>query len=255
MFSAIASATVESLDGLRAAGVKVSRELIANAQILATIASFDETELKIVHEHLEQHKVALGLEGKRALLGTLNVHFGISLERSSKTVKELAGKVRFDDHRLCKAVCALFRDVREAGIDVVLYLDNLDELRHTYAAPEERERVRLDVDTVLLVREAPIGLVVNVRTYFSGILPREMVNRRVLRRMDDQEQVQILTLRLDGELDEVRARFGDAAFRAEAEKLARIAPTPLALLQWFKFLFEEDRIRARGDEAGPGRVS
>jgi Cdc6-like AAA superfamily ATPase len=250
VFGVIASAIVEGLDGLRSAGLKVSRELLANAQILATITGFDEAELKVVHEHLEQHKLALGLTGARALLDVLNISFGISLERSSKTVKELAGKVRFDERRLGKAVAALFRDIREAGIDVVLYLDNLDELRHTYRTAEERERVRLDVDALLLLREAPIGLVVNVRTYFSGILPREIVNRRVLRRMNDGELLEILKIRLDGELEEVKTHFGVAAFRAEAEKLAGIAPTPLALLQWFKFLFEEERIAPGEMKAG-----
>jgi hypothetical protein len=242
VFAAIALATVESLNDLRKASARVPNELFASAQILVTITGFDDTELKVVHEHIQQFKVAMGLQGKRALLEALNVSFGISLERSEKTAKELIGKVRFDEHRVCKVVCALFRDIREAGFDIVLYLDNLDELRHTYRTPEERERVRLDVEALLLVREAPIGLVVNVRTYFSGILPREITNRRVLRRMSDADLLQTVVQRVDGELSEVKARFGEAPFKAEAQKLSRIAPTPLALLQWFKFLFEEELI-------------
>jgi hypothetical protein len=248
VFAAIAVATVESLHSLRQASAKVPNELLASAQILATITRFDEAELKVVHEHIEQYKIAVGLQGQRALLDALNVSFGISLERSEKTVRQLNGRVLFDEQRLCKAVCALFRDIREAGFEIVLYLDNLDELRHTYRTAEERERVRLDVEALLLVREAPIGLVVNVRTYFSGILPREITNRRVLRRMSDADLLQTVEQRLNGELADVKASFGEAALKAELQKLARVAPTPLALLQWFKFLFEEELI-------APGRLN
>jgi hypothetical protein len=250
VFDNVAQEVVKGLSELKDAMAKIPDELTASARILATITRFDDAELKVIHEHIEQFKVAVGLKGDRSLLKSLNLNFGISLERSSKTVKDLAGKVRFDADRLCRSLCALFKDVRACELDVVLYLDNIDELRHSYRSAEDRERVWLDTETLLSLRDAPIGLVLNMRTYYSGILPREVSNRRVLRSLSADELRQIAELRLGQERDEIKAAMRDGGCKEMLKELAEVAPTPLAYLTWVKFLFEEGMLSSEGIEPG-----
>jgi hypothetical protein len=240
-FGHVARQVVDALFGFRALGFEVKNELIASAQILVAITRFDTgVELKVVHEHIEQFKEAVGLEGKRSFLKSIGASYSISIERSKRTVESMTGKITFDVPGLADAVAALFEDIRDQGFDVVVYLDNLDELRHEYRTLEEREGVRADVLGLLSMRKAPVVLLVNVRTYFSSILGREFPHRRALGRMSNDELLEAAYLRLGGEPPEVQAALADPGHRDAALKLAGISPAPLNFLTWFHRLADSD---------------
>lgn len=253
VIDAIAKAIVDALYEVRKMGTPVSNELVATAQILAAITRFDDAELRVVHQYVEQFKAALGLKGEQSLLKALSIHFQISLDLTATTTKEMTGKVRFDEARLCDALGALFHDIRASGLDVVLYIDNMDELSHHYRSAEERQKVRRDTEVLLGLRDAPIVFVLNMRTYYSGILPREIANRRVLRRLPPAELLVILHKRIEGEGAEVKRRCDDATVKAALHDLAEMAPTPLAFLAWFKVMFEEEALSADGLAEGASR--
>lgn len=241
VIDALAKSTVEGLDGLQATGSRISNELMKTAQILAQLTRFwTPQKLSVVHQHIEQFKAAAGLKGEQHLLKALKIDFQISVETSKSTSQQLSGEVTFDEMRLCRLMVALFEDIRAEGIDVVVYLDNMDELSHHYRRAEDREKVRNDTSTLLLLREAPVIFIVTMRTYYSGILPRGMTNRRVLRRLNEGEMLAILERRLQRERAEVKQAAEGPSVKALVAKLAKVAPTPLALLVWFKALFDAD---------------
>lgn len=242
LIDAIAKDVVAALDRLLHAGTAVSNELMSTAQVLAAITRFDDAELKEVHLHLEQFKAATSLKGERSLLRVLKLDFQISIDLSISTSRELSGKVRFDEMRLCNALAALFKDIRQSGVDVVLYIDNMDELSHHYRTAEDREKVRRDTEVILALCSAPIVFIVNMRTYYSGILPREIANRRVLRRLPEGELLAILEKRLGPERPEVKRAAENPILKRTLAKVAGRAPTPLAFLMWFKALFEENAL-------------
>jgi len=221
---------------------KVSDALMASAQALAQITRLPDSELKVVRQYLEQFKAALNLKGEQALLKQLKLDFDISIAQSSSTSQEFSGKVRFDEVTLCKSLAALFDDIRRSGIDVVLYVDNMDELSHFYRTEAEREKARHDTHALLLLRYAPVVFIVNMRTYYAGILPREMTNRRILRRLREDEHQAILEKRLEPLRPEVKKIVADPRVKKVIENLAKAAPTPLAFLVWFKVLFEAEAL-------------
>lgn len=235
----VAQGVVEALIEMRPILPQATEELVSTARVLSTVARFDEVELKELHEHLVQYKSAVGLKTERSLLSSLNMSFQISLERSVKTVKDLTGKVRLDEHRLGKALCALFHDVCASGLDIVLWLDNIDELQHSYRTGEDRARVRLHVEALLGLCDAPIALVLAMRSYYSGILPRQLGNRRILRPLPEAELLNIAHRRLQRESEDAQKAMLEADCKEMIRELAQVAPTPLAFITWLKFLFEE----------------
>jgi len=247
----LARSVVLQLDEFRRLEPKrVPDELMATAQTLAAITRFEEAELKVVREHLEQFKAALNLKGEHSLLNQLKLDFQIEIERSSSTSREFSGKVRFDEMRLCRALGALFEDIRRSGIDVVVYIDNMDELSHHYRTEAEREKARHDTDALLLLRDARVVFIVNMRTYYLGILPREMTNRRILRRLAEDELHGILRKRLESLKPEIKKAADTPNAKKLLARLAKAAPTPLAFLIWFKVLFEAGALSEEKLEAG-----
>ncbi len=241
---AIARNVVAQLDDLRLTRTAaVSNELMSTAQALVAIARFEDVELKVVHQHLEQFKAATALKGKHSLLKLLTLDFQISQDLSISTSRELSGMVRFDEVGLCRALKALFEDIRANDIDVVLYLDNMDELSHHYRTVEDMQKVRRDTEVLLLLHEAPIIFIVNMRTYYSGILPREITNRRNLGPLPERELGAILVKRLERDSrEEIKNAVAAPALQKAVAKISAIAPTPLAFLTWFKVLFEADAL-------------
>jgi Cdc6-like AAA superfamily ATPase len=249
----IAKGVVAALDDLRGTGTPVSNELMSTAQMLAAITRFDDTTLSEVHQHVRQFKAATSLKGEQSLLRVLKLDFQVSIDLTSTTSQQLEGKVRFDEMRLCNALVALFKDIRASGVDVVLYIDNMDELSHHYRTAEDRQKVRRDTEVLLALSDAPIVFIVNMRTYYSGILPREIANRRVLRRLAETEMLAILEKRLDPERPEVKRTVEAPIVKATLAMIAARAPTPLAFLMWFKALFEEGALSAEKLDEGMTR--
>jgi hypothetical protein len=150
--------------------------------------------------------------------------------------------VRFDERRLCNALASLFEDVRGSGIDVVLSIDNMDELSHHFGTAEELQKVWRDSEVLLELCDAPVVFLVIMRTYYSGILPREIANRRVLGRLPESDLIAILAKRLVSERPEVKRAVEEPILKKALAGVARRAPTPLAFLMWFKALFEENAL-------------
>ncbi len=251
VFGRIALQLVEGLAALRELGHSVKGELIANAQILVALTRFDsDAELKIVHEHIEHYKEAVKLDGKRSFLKYLNASFSISLERSERTVETLSGKIRFDIPRVAEAVTALFEDVRDNGFDVVLYLDNLDELRHEYRTREEIEGVRADI--VALPRDAQgtdrpsCSTYVRTSAAFWGV----SFHRRVLPRLKDEDMLESAYARLANEPLAAKTQLQNPVRRDAAHTLARMAPAPLTFLTWFHRLVDSDDLDVSRLEQG-----
>lgn len=216
-------------------------ELFDTARVLETLAKFDEIERRELSEHLTHFKAALQLAGKRSLLSVLGTTADIGLEYARQRRETLEGKVFFDAARLRDAVIAFFSDLRETKIDVVVVLDNLDELRHEALGDDERRRwLHEEIDGLLGLARAPIGLVITARTYFAGSLNRQIDNTEFLDRLCPADLIDIVNKRLKREPEQIRDEFAKGAGRVCIERLAELAPTPLALLSWFRYLAENE---------------
>lgn len=216
--------------------------LLDTARLLETIASFDTVERKLLAEQITHYKAALKLGGERKLLHVLGASYDLRVEQSRQAREALEGSIRFDSARLRDAVIAFFDDLRQhAGLDIIVVLDNLDELRHEAVIDDElRTWLHGEIDGLLGLARAPIGLVVTARTYFAGSLSRQIDGNKILTRMSAQEHEQIIRRRLAREAAEVQAVFQDQACAGCIGRLAGLAHTPLALLSWFRYLSENE---------------
>ncbi|MFV8751399.1 AAA family ATPase [Nannocystaceae bacterium ST9] len=220
----------------------VHEPLLATARILETIAKYDDVERRVIHEHLVQHKAALQLKGPKALIGFLGASYDISMQRGRQSRETLEGSISFDPPRLREAVIDFFHDVRAgADFDILLVLDNVDELDHDAIRSEEaRARCRGETDGLLGLTHAKIGLILTMRTYFAGILGREVDEPTVLTRLSPADHVALVRGRLTRESAEIQQEFAQAPCVRGIERLAELAPTPLALLKWLRYLSERN---------------
>ncbi len=228
----------------------VPLELIATARALATLTTFENAQLKTIHQHLINFKSAANLKGARSFLNVLSADFQISLQTSSESAQQLAGEITFDTTRLCKALIALLADIREHEIDIVVYIDNMDEISHRYRTDTDRQTAERETQTILLLNGAPIVLIVNMRDYYQSILPPQMRNRRILQRLSESDLHLILQNRLDRVHETIKSAFQTPTTKSFVFKLARIAPTPLAFLMWIKVFAEADALSESKIEQG-----
>ncbi len=219
---------------------EVPAPLIAEAHVFDTLTRFDQVSLQYAHEQLIQYKASLDLGGSHSLAKWLDAKLGISLARSSTTIQQLEGSIIVDGPRLYEGFVQLLEDIaRHTSLRVVLYLDNVEELRHEALNRDEaREAVRADVEALLHLSEAPLALVLNMRTYYSSVLTRRISKRRVLGPLPAAEHQAIFARRLDREDPRDQAR---EAVDAAVAKLAALAQTPLAFLTWTEFILDEGR--------------
>ena len=135
---------------------------------------------------------------------------------------------------------AFLKDVRDASFQIVLHLDNIDELRHEYKSEQVLREVRQDVEVVLELKDAPVGLVIGMRTYYGGVLSRDISRRRNLKKLPNETLQQLLTTRLKEERAEVQNFITQETTKKALNLLFDATYTPLSLLTWFQFLIEED---------------
>ncbi len=246
VLAAIARATVAELGSLARAGQEVSQELRHTAMAYQELSYFDDVTKRQAHEHVRQFQAALRLSGKRSMLALLQNAFDIVLERSKTVSDELAGSIRLDEAWMTQALAGLFSDIREQGLDIVLLLDNLDELNPRYWEEAQLDRVRRAVEGLLSLQDAPIALLLTMRTYYTRVLTREVVNRYALGPLGPSVLQDILDVRLRDERDEVREAVGREDVRHATEVLVHRAPTPLAFLCWYRQLFPTERLTPDG---------
>lgn len=238
VYHAIAVEAIKQL-GFRA---DVDQAMLATARLLEAIASMDTVKQSALHERLTSFKQAVKLSGDRSLLKHLGINYDINIERGGKHIDSLEGSIHFEGSRLREAVVAFFEDLRaHQGYDAIVVLDNLDELDHEAIAEEQdREALLAEIDSLLGLALAPIGLVLTVRTYFASSLTRAVDGNRVLHRLANPDHVAIVERRLAREPAELRTLFDDANCGACIEGLAARAPTPFALLKWFNYLAQNE---------------
>ena len=241
----VAQRTVGQLEELRRRGGKVSSELHDAAQALLAIARLDEAELRVVHENVAQYKASLGAEVKLAVKNTLNTVFGVSLERSVKDSKALSGSVKFTEQGLCEVFCAFFRDLREAGYTVVLFIDNLDELEHDYKDEKARQRVREEARWVQQITTSPIVSVLCMRSYFASVARPGLIGL-ALDPLTPTLLLGILEARIKKERPDVRTEYDTRSeVRALTQWIAGAAKTPLAALHWLRWFWSRNAFEPR----------
>lgn len=243
VFNVVAQKVVEGLAGLERRGAAIRRELLDTARVLNTITAFSSVELKVIHEHVTQFKAAAELAGQASFYSSLKSTFNISVERSRKQYEGLSGSVQFDEYRLCLLLREFFRDVRDQGLSLVLFIDNLDELHHTYRDPAQREHARRQADWVLELKQAPIALLACMRTYFAEIA-RDIRNKLTLPTLPANVLLGILERRMREEPASVVEDWERPEVQGLAHWLSPHAPTALAYLEWFKALCEQDAFDA-----------
>ena len=219
----------------------VSEPLRAAARAFDDLTRFDEASLKYVHEHLIQHQVGLDLGGSTSFFKWLEAKLGVVISLTKKVIDTLQGSITIDGPRLREALVRLLADIHtHARLRVVLYLDNIEELDHEAMRDEvTRERVRGEIEALLELSEAPLGLVLNMRTYYASVLDRRISRRRTLGRLSEAEHLEIFERRVARESPVIRARVREQAIAASMQTLAALARTPLAFLSWAEFMLEE----------------
>lgn len=218
---------------------------LAAAALLEEIAKFHDVEQRTLAEHAVSYAGALKFVGTK-LLRMLGIAFGINLAQSKQARDSLEGSKRIDGLSLRESLIALFEDLRSVHkLDIVIVLDNLDELDHqAITSEDERRQLLSEIDGMLGLALAPIGLVVTVRTYFGGALNRRITNNRRLGRLAADDHQQIMSRRLARQSERVQSELSDPASLACMRQLSELAPTPLALLSWFSYLCENDMHRS-----------
>jgi hypothetical protein len=248
VYKHIAYGCVRALDELRSAHVKVAEALLDMGRAFRAIASLEgNVETQVARETLTRFQATLGGKTTSALSKALEGTFGLTFEASQKTTHSLKAMLRFDDAWLCLALSAYFRDLRAAGFRVLLFVDNIDELQHEYDTEEVRRRARAQADWVLELAEAPIGMLVCMRSYFSTIA--RTMHKRALTPLGGNHLVGILEKRVTREAADLKRRFAETEVKLLTHWLAGRAPTPLAYLQWFQNLAERDAWDSASREA------
>lgn len=238
VFQRVAEATVDELERLLAAKTEIRPELVDAAHVVSVLASFDDVELKKVHEHLIQFKAAAGLAADAALLKYLKANLSISLERSERQTAQLTGAVRIDERKLHSALTALFEDIRREGIGVILLIDNLDELHHYYREEAQRQTAREHAMWVMELRKAPVAFLACMRSYFADVA-RDIGDKIHLEPLPANILLAIVERRCRDEPASVQQLAASPEVKSLMNMLAGVASTPLAYLDWLKFFVKE----------------
>lgn len=177
------------------------------------------------------------------LVKAVETSFQIGVSAKREIVESLEIEVVVDDVQLFALAQALLDDLRHAGTQVFLFLDNLDELRHRYGSKDERTDVESLVSQVLSLTDGPVASLLCMRSYFNGgSFTRARTMPLELGRLLPDEHWDILQKHLVRERADVRSAFEAPSAQERLHLLASHAPTPLALLQWVNALMATDGI-------------
>ncbi|MEM9458139.1 MAG: hypothetical protein AAGF11_28450 [Myxococcota bacterium] len=242
----IADSLHQELARMKTSGAsEVTPELVDTAAVVKTIASYTHVKLSTLHENLAVFKNASNLKVGGKLLDFLRAEFNIAVSRDKQERQALEGEVLLDDTTLRESLIQLLRDVRiqDPKLDVIIYLDNIDELDHDACNDaSKREQIRLETIGLLDLCRAPVGFVLNMRSYYASSLLRDVDNTYTLESLPPEHMAQMLQVRLAGEREEIREVLASDQWSATLEELSRMAPTPLVFLRWLKYLAEWDEV-------------
>ncbi len=241
VIASIASGLVQEIASfapVAAVGGKPFPEWVqALTSVLSTVAHADTASSKTLHQQLSVKKATLKLGGQ-LMLRMLKAEFDISTEREKKDIDALEATVTFDVDRLLMLTIKLFEDLRAAGIRVFLLVDNVDELQHEYWDEDARKSTLTTVKSVLRLADAPIAMLLCMRTYFQTILPRAVGVPRQIERLPEARLLEIVEHRISLDAASVQHVMRSTEAQAVIRELAHKAGTPLALLTWVKWVAE-----------------
>lgn len=239
VYNAVATEIVMALGRLIDARVRVPEELMGLGQAILALTRLEgNVEAQVAREHLVRFEASFLGKLSSTIRLVLERTFGLKVEGSRKDTQTLKGTLRFDDAGLCNLLKAYFATLREAGLRTLLFVDNVDELQHEFDTADVRTRVRAQTELVLDLADAPIGMLVCMRSYFSSVA--RSIPKRKLAPLDGPHLLKILDKRVAREAKEVAALAQRPEVRAMAQWLSERAPTPLAYLQWFQNLAERE---------------
>jgi hypothetical protein len=212
----------------------------ALASVLSTVAHADSASSKTLHQQLSLKRATLKLGGQ-LMLRMLKTEFDVSTEREKKEIDALETTITFDVDRLLMLTIKLFEDLRAAGMRVFLLVDNVDELQHEYWDEDARQSTLSTVKRVLRLTDAPIAMLLCMRTYFQTILPRAVGVPRQLEPLPEARLLEIVEHRIGLDSDTIQLAMRSGEAQAVIRELAQRAGTPLALLTWVKWVAESRR--------------
>jgi hypothetical protein len=213
--------------------------LLDLAAVLSNVAHAEAASRKTIHQQLTSRKATLKLGGQR-MLGALKAEYDISLEREAREMSSLETTVNFDVDRLFLLMTKLFEDIRAAGLRIFLLVDNVDELQHEYWDEDARSSTLATVKRVLSLTEAPIAMLLCMRTYFQSVLPRVLGEPLELGSLTEERHLEIVDRRIGFEAEPVKRALEGGAARAMIKELAGRATTPLAVLTWVNWAAKRD---------------
>jgi hypothetical protein len=217
--------------------------------LLDRATGWGATSARVVRTHTA--KLTGTLKVSSRFLDAFNADLSLGGEVGGAVTEDLP--LNLDATRLTDWLVKLLDDLlRATGLRVVLFLDNVDELDHEYDTAEKRDRVRGQLKGLIPLHHARAAVVVNLRSYMSGILGREMVDRELVEALDAEHRLAVLDRRLAGESAENQRILAEPRERAFRAALAAVAPTPLALLTWYRVLMRHDALTA--DRWGAARA-
>ncbi|MCA9706161.1 MAG: ATP-binding protein [Myxococcales bacterium] len=219
----------------------ITKELVDTAAVVKTLAGYTRAKLSVLHENLAVFKNASNLRIGGKLLGFLSTEFNIAITRQEHDRRAIEGEIQLDDISLREALIQLFHDLRaqHEQLDAVVYLDNIDELDHDACYDDaKRETIRAETLGLLDLCRAPVGLVLNMRTYYASTLLREVDDILRLDSLAPEHLRLMLEHRLAEEPPDNRRALQVEHWVETIDELSRVASTPFVFLRWLKYLTE-----------------
>src|SRR5262249_9175357 len=103
---------------------------------------------------------------------------------------------------------------------------------------EARKNAQATVKRVLTLADAPIAMLLCMRTYFQSILPRAVGVPRQLGRLTREQLLAVVEHRIGLDTDAVQRALRAPAARTTIDAPANRAETPLALITWIRWVAE-----------------
>lgn len=230
VLAGVAEGLRDELYELNAARVHVPDYGFDGASLLRDLAHLDDAKEERLREHILAHTSKGRLGGALELRKLFQMELSVELTEVTKHRGALVGSRSLDDRRVSRLLTGLLTDLHRDGLRVVVFIDNLDELDHSYDTEAARAHVRQEVEGLLQLSDAPIALVVNARTYFAGALGREKDATLRLKPLPPDDLVRVVARRMDFEPLEIQRQMADDDVQAEVAWLCEVSGSPLELL-------------------------
>ena len=235
VLAGLAEGLRDELLSLTAAHLTVPEYAIPAANLLRDYAMRDAVTLTSLHTLTTTLATTAKLSGAIKLRQAALAEVSATRTSTDTTEAKEEAKVQLDDRRLTRLLTALLADLERdarAPWRVAVFIDNLDELHYAaYLTPADRETCRQEVEGVLTLREAPIALVLNARTYFAGAFARALPRPVRVEALPSPLLVDALRQHIAEEPPATRAVFATPDAQAELQWLAALPNmTPLGFL-------------------------